>query len=465
MSRSAAPLLAFLFLTAFGCQETKEPTITLTQAQWEEVKKEVLTAAPEKMGHKVGADFGGKFKLLGVDVEPDKVKPGQELTLTWYFECLEETGVNYQVFVHIDHKGAGATRQGADHHPVRDLYQTSRWKKGDIVRDRQKLRLRANFPGGPATLYVGIWDPATGRRLALKNGSAVKNDGDNRIEAATFEVLGKKAKPAAPRVYVARPLDGAIQIDGKLDDEGWKKVAQTGRFGDTRGGPQKAGITWAKVTRDDTHLYVGFYGEDQDAWGELDKRDADTWTQEVFELFIDPDGDAKDYLELQITPKGTLFDARFAAKLGRGQGTRQEQIDGARAWNGNIEFAASVDGTVNDRSDKDKSWSAEFKIPFADVPGGAPKNGATWKVNFYRFDAPRGDDGRPGRQVAWAWSPPLGSFHNVDRFGTLRFLGTNARLDPKPGLSTDGREKLTPDTKPIEAPKPGDGEVAPDKPE
>ncbi len=465
MLRSGALLFPLLFLLTAGCQETKEPTITLTQAQWEEVKKEVLPAPPERYTHKVGADFGGKFRLLGVDVAPEKVKPGQEVTLTWYFECLEETGVNYQVFVHIDHKGPGATRQGADHHPVRDLYQTSRWKKGDIVRDRQKVRLRPNFPGGPATLFVGMWDPGTGQRLPLRNGTAVKNDGGHRVEAGGFEVLGKKAKPAAPRVYVVRPLDGTITIDGKLDDEGWKKVAKTGRLGDTRGGEQNAGETWAKVTRDDTHLYVAFFGEDKDAWGELDKRDADTWTQEVFELFIDPDGDAKNYLELQITPRGTLFDARFADKLGRGQGTRQEQIDNARAWNGNIEFAAHVDGTLNNHADQDKSWSAEFKIPFADVPGGAPNNGASWRVNFYRFDAPRDADGKPGRQVAWAWSPPLGSFHNVDRYGSLRFLGAGDALDPKPSLSTDGREKLTPGDLPVAPTKPGNGEVAPDRPE
>lgn len=462
MSRSAAPMLALVFLAA-GCQEAKEPTITLTQSQWEEVKLEILPTPPPSMQHVVGADLGAKVRLLGVDIEPAQVKPGQEVTLTWYFECLDAMSVNYQVFVHLDHKGAAPTRQGMDHHPVRDLYQTSRWKKGEIIRDRQKVRLRQNFPGGDATLYVGMWDPATGHRLELRNGDTVKNDGGHRIEAATVPVLGKK--PAqTPKAYPVRPRDGSIAIDGKLDDEGWKKVAQTGAFGDTRGGEQSAGVTWAKVTRDETHLYVGFFGVDADAWGELDKRDADTWTQEVFELFIDPNGDARDYLELQITPTGTLFDARFADKLGRGEGTRQEQIDRARAWNGEIEYAAHVDGTVNNRSDTDRSWSAELKIPFADIPGGAPAEGASWKMNFYRFDAPRDADGKPGRQVAWAWSPPMGSFHNVDRFGTVRFSSAGA-LDPKPGLTTDGLEKLTPDRPPVESPGLGPGEVAPDKPE
>ena len=44
---SAAKLLGSALLcclVSLGCQETREPTITLTQSQWEEVKKEILPA-------------------------------------------------------------------------------------------------------------------------------------------------------------------------------------------------------------------------------------------------------------------------------------------------------------------------------------------------------------------------------------------------------------------------------------
>jgi hypothetical protein len=453
---------ALLCLLVFGCQESREPTITLTQSQWEEVKQEILPAAPTSYQFPIGADFDGKIKLLGIDVHPREWKPGSEVTITWYFECVAAMERNYQVFVHLDHSGSSPARQGMDHHPVRDLYQTSRWKVGEIIRDRQKVRLRSNFPGGKALLLAGFWDPSTGRRLVLRNGDVVKNDGDNRIHVAELEIVGARPKVQGARVYVSRPLAGRITIDGKLDDEGWKGPSRTAQFGDVRGGRQSAGETWAKVTYDDTHLYIGLWGEDSDAWGSLEARDSDTWKEEVFEIFLDPDGDSKEYLELQITPRNVLFDARFAVKLGRGTGTREEQIDVARAWNGAIEHAVHVDGTLNDPSDRDKSWSAELRIAFADVPGGGPKVGDAWKVNFYRFDAPRTSDGRPGRQVAWAWSSPNGSFHNVERFGTLRFLGVSGPLDLKPGLSTDGLKKLTPPSGGLRV---NPDEVQPDRPE
>lgn len=410
-----------------GCQEVKEPTTTLTQAQWEEVKANILTEAPADLPFKVGAVFGDKVELIGLSVEPSSPKPGQEVTVTWWWRCLGEMDVNWQVFVHLDVTGKRPTRQGLDHHPVRDLYQTTRWQKGQIIKDVQKVQLRPDYPGGEATFWVGLWNPATNKRMPLTNPTAVKHDNDNRVNVATVTVDAPAAAAADPgerqRMVMVRQLQGELVIDGKLDEEAWQKAPRTARFGGTRGGPGPDGNSWARVLYDEQYLYVGLYGEDTDVWGDLKDRDSDTWTQEVFEVFIDPDGDAKDYVELQVTPNNVVFDARFPVKLGTGTGSQREQIDAARTWNSAMQTAVFVDGTVNDNSSPDKSWSVEMKIPFTDLPGGAPKIGATWKANFYRFDAPRGADGKPTGQVAWSWSPAHGFFHNVEHFGTLRFLG------------------------------------------
>ena len=316
-------------------------------------------------------------------------------------------------------------------------------------------------------MWVGLWDPATTRRLPLSNGDKVANDGDDRIKVATIKIAG--GKPAArPRslVYVARKKDGDVLVDGKIDEGAWKKASRTANFGDTRGGPSPVGDTWAKVLYDDTHLYVALHGDDKDVWGDLEKRDSDTWTQEVFEVFVDPDGDAKDYVEMQVTPRNVVFDARFAQKLGRGEGSRQEQIDRARAWNSKLVSAVHVDGTVNNPKDVDKAWSAEISIPFEDLPGDPPKAGETWRINFYRFDAPRDSKGKPQRQVAWAWAPPMGSFHNVERFGTLRF-GGSGDLGAGSVIRPNSLQKLSP-VNPVRTDPAASGAtdgVVPDKPE
>ena len=446
-----------------GCQKEEAQTVSLTQTQWEEVKGNLLAQPPATMAHPVGAVFEGKVELLGVDLEPAAPKAGQEVKVTWYWKALTKMERNYQVFGHLDHQAGKATRQRLDHHPVRELYQTSRWEAGQIIRDVQTVQLRADYPGGEAVLWAGLWDEGTGQRLAISNADKVKRDNAQRVRVFSVQVDGKAPAPKAPpKVYVVRPLEGALVIDGKLDDEAWKKAAPSPRFGGTRGGEGPAGDATVKVLYDADHLYIGLQGTDKDVWGTLEARDSDTWTQEVFEVFVDPDGDAKDYLELQVTPRNTVFDARFAVKLGKGAGTREEQIQTARAWNSGMQTAVWVDGTLNDPKDEDKGWSVELKLPFSDVPGGAPKVGSAWKANFYRFDAPRDAEGKAGAQQAWSWTPAHGFFHNVEHFGTLRFVGQGASFEePRtlPPAPADPAGGATP-------PRPsGIGEAPPDKPE
>ncbi len=465
--RGASALLGLLFLTGNACKGGQETTTTLTQAQWEEVKANITTQAPADLPFPVGANYGDKVELIGLSVDPPSPRPGQEMTVTYWWRALAEMDVNWQVFVHFDVTGAQPARQGLDHHPVRDLYQTTRWQPGQIIKDVQKVTLRPNYPGGQATFWIGLWNPADGQRLPLKNGDKVPNDNDNRVKATTIRVDGpapaKNAPATPPPTLVAAPLQGTITLDGKLDEPAWAQAAPTPHFGGTRGGPgQPGGDNTARVLYDDQHLYIALQGADRDVWGDLTERDSDTWTQEVFEVFIDPEGDQRDYLELQVTPRGTVFDARFPVKLGRGEGSVEAQIQAARAWNSGLEVGVFVDGTLNKRDDEDRGWSVELKLPLQDVPGTPPRPGTTWKLNLYRFDAPRDAEGKPTGQVAWSWTPSHGSFHNIERFGTLRFGGdapaTPASATPSAPAPASAPASAT-------TPAPQDNEVEADRPE
>jgi hypothetical protein len=137
-------------------------------------------------------------------------------------------------------------------------------------------------------------------------------------------------------------------------------------------------------------------------------------------MFVDANGDAKNYLELQLSPKGTIFDANFKQRPGTGELSSSERIDQAKKFNLDaMDSAVTVDGTINDDSDEDSSWTVELRIPFNAIPGvdGAPSEDASWAANFYRFDRPE-----DGATHAFAWSTAArGDFHQVDKFGTLSF--------------------------------------------
>jgi hypothetical protein len=79
--------------------------------------------------------------------------------------------------------------------------------------------------------------------------------------------------------------------------------------------------------------------------------------------------------------------------------------------------AVRVDGSVQNSTDRDRRWTVEVRIPFADLKVSTPRPGDVWRGSFYRFN--RDHDGEP---EALSWSPTIWpGFHQPARFGYLRF--------------------------------------------
>lgn len=405
------------FLVLVACQEVEQPTTVLTQDQWNEVKQFILDTAPEPK-FKVGANFNNQIELIGFDVD-EPIEAGKKATFTWYWKALDDVAENWKVFVHFE-SAAKPFRQNLDHVPVRNMYETARWKKGQIIKDVQEVAIGAKFPVGKATPYIGFFRGE--KRLPLVNDVPKTSEPQPRVIGPTLMVRGPGGKttaaPAEKPKYGVRTATeedaSGLVIDGKIDEELWSKIPpiRLTPFGNAE--PQ---TTWVKAFITEKSLVIAAHMDDKHVWGKLSERDDKTWTEEVFEIFLDPDGDAKDYLELQITPLNTIFDARFPVRLGTGDGSRNDQIAAAKAWNlEGLESAAHVNGTANDSSDQDQSWSVELRMPLDKIPGlqaRQPEIGDAWALNFYRFDRPQ-----EGTTWAYAWSTaPHGDFHQVDKFG------------------------------------------------
>jgi len=163
----------------------------------------------------------------------------------------------------------------------------------------------------------------------------------------------------------------------------------------------------------------------RDIWATFDQRDQHLWNEEVFEIFLDPRNNGQNYIELQINPLGTVFDAQFV------QANNRDLETAVRHTISGLETAVHVNGTIDNRSDRDRSWSAEVRIPFSSLEGLEnipPENGDTMRVNFYRYD-------RSGQEVTTvSWTPVgQGTFHNPARFGEITFRGTpQERTQPVP---------------------------------
>ena len=425
-------LLSVITLScAFGCVGCYFPEASLTDAERARIKASLLphrdAVKPQVM---IGAVIEDQARLIGYDIDKKSARPGDVVVVTYYIEGLTDDPIDSEMFVHLQGSKSGAW-QNLDHTPVKGLFPLRNLRKGQVLKDVQRFKIKPRYPAGKARLFWGLFQGK--RRLKIKNLKAVKHDRRNRVFLGNFTVL-----PPRPPVQInayERVSQDEIIIDGKLDEPSWRYAQWTRRWSDPLGRRRgrdgtliKTPTTRAKMIWDAHTLYIAIEARDRDVWATLTERDSNTWEQEVVEVFLDPDGDQRDYLELQVTPANVVFDARFAY--------HRSDLKRARAWNfKGWKTAVNVNGTLNQRDDQDTSYTVEMKLPITELPG-APKalsvQAKPWRINLFRFDW---DEAPRGRQRSAALSPPyVGDFHHLSAFAKLNFKASRApkslRVEP-----------------------------------
>ncbi len=152
---------------------------------------------------------------------------------------------------------------------------------------------------------------------------------------------------------------------------------------------------------DAVSLRVFFMAEDTHPWATLREHDAPLYKEEVFEVFLDTEGDGLGYFELEVNPNNAVLD-----------GAMRRVRSGYRK-----DFGWHCTGLETAVRVSPGGWAAELSIPFASVAGAPPLPGQRWRANFTRIDRPPGEP----RELS-AWSPTgLAQFHVPSRFGVLEF--------------------------------------------
>jgi len=403
-------LVTALVLSSVSCHRPKK---VLTAQQRGEVERNLLEELPPDPDLiRLDANFEDKVTLLGYVLSADRLSPGdQPLTVTYYWRCDARVEGDMKIFVHLD----SSKRTTFDHYAISGLLPTSQWEPGQIIQDVQTIEVGRGYPEGTARLWVGffdktLWDERQeNKRLILKDPGKGRKDKGDRLLVTTLWI-GR----GGPKSADVGRADG-ITIDGALDEPAWQEaVASVGSLVKVKGGKAaagpgqgvKAGFLW-----DDERLYLGIEVEDGDVKSRFTRRDAKLWTMDNAELFLRPSvAGGGPYIELQISPANVLFDAHFTAHR------TPEWEEAAAALTMGVESAVTVDGTLNEPG-RDKGWTAELAIPFADLPGieAAPAAGTRWTANLYRISDGDGGD-------ALTWVSVGGDFHELTGAGRISFV-------------------------------------------
>ncbi len=191
-----------------------------------------------------------------------------------------------------------------------------------------------------------------------------------------------------PPSYVCGKTNCAPIIDGKGNDEAWKGVRELAPLRDIEGGtiPHHCRI---KMLWDEDNLYILADMDEKHLWATQKAHDSVIYHDPDFEVFIDPDGDGLNYIELEINELNTTWDLFIHRPY------RFDDPHILHDWEiPGLKHAVHLRGTLNYSTDEDDGWSVELAIPWSSITSHAtqprtnkaPTPGTEMRFNFSRVN-------------------------------------------------------------------------------
>jgi uncharacterized membrane protein len=118
------------------------------------------------------ASFEAGLSLLGYTLAPlDQAIPGSPLCPTLYWQTAAPVTADYTVFLHLRDE-TGYVHAQRDNVPVLGFYPTTQWQTDTIIGDMHCFQIPPQAPAGNYTLVTGLYNPTSGQRLSLADGTA-----------------------------------------------------------------------------------------------------------------------------------------------------------------------------------------------------------------------------------------------------------------------------------------------------
>ncbi len=193
---------------------------------------------------------------------------------------------------------------------------------------------------------------------------------------------------ALPKSYRCTKIERPLKLDGFMNDPLWNTAEWTDEFTDITGDPalKPRFKTRVKMLWCDDYFYVAAEMEEPHVWGTITEKNEIMFNDNDFEVFIDPDGDSKNYYEFEMNALNTIWELSLPVPYSQGGkpvlGCNQEGLISK----------VGVKGTLNNPNDEDEGWCVEIAFPWKELakynsgPDRAtpPSLEDIWRVNFSR---------------------------------------------------------------------------------
>jgi len=246
-------------------------------------------------------------------------------------------------------------------------------------------------------------------------------------------------RPFRPEQYVVYRAVDSIAVDGRLDEDSWTRAPRTVDFGHIQSAATYARPhlrTRARLLWDDEHLYAAVEMEEPHLMAHVATDDEEIYDDNDIEMFIDVDGDAQNYIELEFNALGTGWDMLLPKEYNRGgMPFSHPRFAASPPWDlAGMRAAVRAEGSFNYPFDTDRGWVIELSLPWASLAATdrsglpLPAAGRALRVNFSRVQHPWSRtawpivdwEDRGGLAWDWTWSPVLVyNMHVCETWGRL----------------------------------------------
>jgi hypothetical protein len=122
--------------------------------------------------HVLNADVGQDLRLLGYNMEPEQVKPGEIVELTLYWEANQKPSGDYTVFAHLREPSSELHSQN-DSQPQAGMYPTYLWDEGERIEDRYELAIAEDATAGKYEIALGMYMLSNLERLPITDQEGI----------------------------------------------------------------------------------------------------------------------------------------------------------------------------------------------------------------------------------------------------------------------------------------------------
>jgi hypothetical protein len=143
--------------------------------------------APPAATQPLAVAFSSGINLIGYDLNLGRVKSGDHLPLTLYWQARSAVPQGYTVFVHLLGPDGRVWAQH-DNAPAAGSAPTNSWIAGEYITDGYDLTLNPEIPPGAYRIEVGLYNPATGARVRTQ-AAAGQQPADHVLLPQSVDVI------------------------------------------------------------------------------------------------------------------------------------------------------------------------------------------------------------------------------------------------------------------------------------